>query len=126
MKKQSGNYACPPKPCPVKPSIKKRPLIERGEAGELAGVFKVLANDTRLRILHALARDGEMPVSALAEEVGMKPQGISNQLQRLVDRGILCNRRDGNSIRYCIMDPCIIDLLERGLCLMEDSKDRHK
>lgn len=112
--------------CRAKPGIKNRRLMGPGEARALAGLFKVLANDTRLRILHALARNGEMHVSALAEAVGMKPQGVSNQLRRLADRGILGNRRDGNSIRYRIVDACVVALLERGWCLMEDSEDRRK
>ena len=124
MKKQSSISGCSPRPCPVKPSIKRRPLIEPGEAADLAALFKVLANDTRLRILHTLARNSELPATDVAKVVGMKPQAVSNQLQRLVDRGILGNRRDGNSIRYRIVDRCVVVLLERGLCLTEDAKER--
>jgi DNA-binding transcriptional ArsR family regulator len=87
-------------------------------------VFKVLANDTRLRLLHALVRAGELSVGDLAAAVAMKPQAVSNQLQRLADRGILGSRRDGNSIIYRIVDPCVITLLDQGLCLTEDSLTR--
>ncbi len=38
----------------------------------------------------------------------MRPQAVSNQLQRLLDRGILGSRREGNSIIYRIVDPCVI------------------
>lgn len=82
-------------------------------------LFKVFANDTRLRLLHALVREGEICVSALAEAVELKPQTVSNQLQRLVDRGILGTRRDGSNIYYRVIDPCVPVLLERGLCLIE-------
>jgi len=84
-------------------------------------VFKVLANDTRLRLLHALVRADEMGVTDLAAAVGMKPQAVSNQLQRLSDLGILTHRRDGKSIIYRLVDPCVMTLLDRGLCLMEDA-----
>jgi DNA-binding transcriptional ArsR family regulator len=80
-----------------------------------------LANDTRLRLLHALERAGEMCVTDLADAVAMKPQAISNQLQRLLDQGILASRRNGNNIHYRIADPCVTSLLDRGLCLMEDA-----
>jgi hypothetical protein len=40
-------------------SLKARPLMSPIQAGGLAAVFKVLANDTRLRLLHALARADE-------------------------------------------------------------------
>jgi len=70
-------------------------------------------------LLHALVREGELCVTGLATAVDMKPQAVSNQLQRLVDRGILGSRRDGNNVYYRIVDPCVPILLDRGLCLVE-------
>jgi len=116
------------KPAPAcrrpKPALRERPLLSPEQAGELMRLFQVLANDTRLRLLHALARAGELCVTDLAEAVGMAPQAVSNQLQRLVDRGILGFRRDGNRIYYRVVDPCVPVLLDRGLCLAEDAKER--
>jgi DNA-binding transcriptional ArsR family regulator len=110
--------------CPPKPDIRQRPLLTPEQAAELMGIFKVLANDTRLRLLHALVRAGELPVGELAAAVATKPQAVSNQLQRLVDRGILGFRREGTSIIYRIVDPCVISLLDQGLCLTEDAGAR--
>ena len=73
--------------CPPQPPLSGRPLLSPIQAGGLAAVFKVLANDTRLRLLHALARGGEVAVSALASTVGMKAQAVSNQLARLLEIG---------------------------------------
>ncbi len=87
-------------------------------------MFKILANDTRLRLLHALARDGEVCVSDLAAAVGMNAQAVSNQLQRLSAQRIVGFRREGNQVFYCIVDPCVTALLDHGLCLAEDSKHR--
>jgi DNA-binding transcriptional ArsR family regulator len=112
--------------CPPKPSLARRPLIGPQQASELGGLFKVLANDTRLRLLHALVRAGELSVTQLADSVGMKPQAVSNQLQRLVDRGILANRRNGTNVHYRIVDPCVTALLDQGLCLAEDARERRK
>ena len=50
----------------------------------------------------------------------MKPQAISNQLQRLVDKGIVRSIREANFIRYRIVDNCVVSLLDRGWCLTED------
>lgn len=99
--------------------IQERPLISGEQASALMRLFKVFANDTRLRLLHALVREKELCVSDLAEAVDMKPQSVSNQLQRLVDRGILGTRRNGSNIYYRVVDPCVPVLLERGLCLIE-------
>jgi DNA-binding transcriptional ArsR family regulator len=94
------------------------------QARELVALFKTLANDTRLRMLHALVRAGEMCVSEMADLLAMKPQAISNQLTRLADRGIVGSRRNGNNIYYRIVDPCVIEILDHGLCLSEEVKAR--
>jgi len=92
------------------------------QAGQLMGLFKVLANDTRLRLLHQLTRVGEAGATALAEAMGMSPQAVSNQLQRLADWDILASRREGNNIYYRVVDACVSQLLDLGLCLMEESQ----
>jgi ArsR family transcriptional regulator, lead/cadmium/zinc/bismuth-responsive transcriptional repressor len=110
--------------CPAKAELRTRPLLLEETAAELQALFKVLANSTRLRLLHAIVRSGELCVGALADEVGMKPQAVSNQLQRLADRGMVATRREGNNIFYRIVDRCVVGLLDQGLCLMEDAKTR--
>ncbi len=110
--------------CSPKPSLAARNLITPEDAMDLMSLFKVLANDTRLRLLHALARSGELCVSELAMSVGMKPQAVSNQLQRLVDRGILKSTRNGYNIYYRIIDPCTLNLLDQGMCLIEEARHR--
>jgi DNA-binding transcriptional ArsR family regulator len=117
--KSSPTHCCSPKP-----SLKERLLLTPIQAGGLAAVFKVLANDTRLRLLHALVRADELCVTDLAAALAMKPQAISNQLQRLSDLSILASRRNGNSIFYRVVDPCVMTLLDQGLCLVEDANDR--
>ena len=89
---------------------------------DLKAVFKILSNETRLRMLHALVRAGELCVNDLAEALEMKPQAMSNQLQKMLDRKIVGSRRNGNNIYYRIVDPCVAALLETGLCLIEDAR----
>lgn len=108
--------------CPPKPSLAERPPLSQRDAAELMDLFRALASDTRLRLLHALVRCGELCVSDLCVAVGMKPQAVSNQLQRLRDRGIVNARREGLLVFYRIVDPCVPQLLDRGLCLLEDAK----
>jgi len=112
--------------CRPKPALGERELLTAQQAGDLVAVFKTLANDTRLRMLHALVRAGEMCVSEMSDLLAMKPQAISNQLTRLTDRGILGSRRNGNNIYYRIVDPCVTELLDHGLCLSEDAKARSR
>ena len=110
---------CPPGCCEEVESIRSRPLLDRQERRRLALLFKVLANDTRLRLLHLLIKSGERSVNDLADAMEMKPQAVSNQLQRLALQQIVESRRDGNSIFYRVVDPCCTLLLDYGLCLQE-------
>ena len=124
MRRAATKRVEPDLTCSPKPALRARKLITSDQAAGLGALFKVLANDTRLRLLHALVRAGELCVTELAEAVGMTPQAVSNQLQRLVDRGILGARRNGNNVHYRIVDPCVTNLLDYGLCLTEDARVR--
>lgn len=108
--------------CPVHVTLPEQEPITADKAAELEDLFKILANDTRLRLLHTLARVEEMCVCDLAQAVEMTPQAISNQLQRLSDRGIVATRRAGNMIYYRVVDECIIGLLQKAMCLLDDSE----
>ena len=113
--------------CPETPwitdtgTLKTRPLLSPVQAGGLQAFFKVMANDTRLRLLHALIRAEELCVSDLASTLGMKPQAVSNQLQRLTDLGVVASRRCGNNMHYRVVNRCVAPLLELALCLTEDN-----
>jgi DNA-binding transcriptional ArsR family regulator len=101
--------------------IRERPLLTADQATEVVALFQVLANDSRLRMLHVLTRAEETCVGDLAAAVEMAPQAVSNQLRRLIDRRIVAARRDGNRILYRIIDPCVPGLLELGVCLAEET-----
>jgi DNA-binding transcriptional ArsR family regulator len=104
-----------------RPALRDCPLLDAGEAGELVRLFKLLSNDTRLRVLHALARAGELCVSDLATQVGMTAQAVSNQLQRFADQRMVAVRREGSRLFYRLADPCLPGLLELGLCLLTET-----
>lgn len=113
-----------PKPrkrgCGPRPILKDRPLLSFVEAVKVMALFKVLANDTRIRLLHHLIRCEEATVTHMAKTLGMKPQAVSNQLMRLSDTGMLKSRRDGNNVYYRVVNGCVSPLLDLALCLMED------
>lgn len=112
--------ACNP-PDVGKPRLAERRLLDLAQADELVRLYKILASDTRLRLLHALVRADELCVTDLAAQLGMTPQAISNQLQRLVDNRIVVARRSGGRSFYRVADPCVTGLLDLGLCLLEET-----
>lgn len=96
--------------------------LDQNTAEQLESLFKVMANMGRLRMIHEILKAGEICVSDLCNCVNMSPQAVSNQLQRLVDRGILGSRRSGNNILYRITNPCVVQLLNYGLCILESER----
>jgi DNA-binding transcriptional ArsR family regulator len=102
--------------------VRRHDHLSDAEAAELVGLFKVLASETRLRLLVALAAAGEMRVTDLAESVGLSTQAMSNQLQRLVDRQIVAARRHGNNVYYRIVDACVSDTVHAARCLVDDAQ----
>src|SRR4051812_10256566 len=106
--------------CSARPPLEERPLLSFVEAVKVMALFKVMANDTRIRILHHIVRSGEATVTDIAKTLGMKPQAVSNQLVRLSDTGMLRSRRDGNNMYYRVVNGCVAPLLDLAVCLMED------
>jgi DNA-binding transcriptional ArsR family regulator len=115
-----SSTACAPGASP----LAKRSLFTGTEAGRLKAIFKILANEHRLRLLHALERSSELCVTELAEAVDMSSQAVSGQLQRLVDRAIVSARRDGNFVYYRIVDPCVTGLMDLAICLVEETQGK--
>jgi DNA-binding transcriptional ArsR family regulator len=72
-----------------------------------------------MRLLHVLLSEGELCAGDIARALGMKPQTISNQLQRLSDLRIVSAERRASEVHYRIADPCLPILLDKALCLVE-------
>ena len=108
--------------CSTRPDLAVRPLLSFVEAVKVMALFKVLANDTRIRLLHHLVRSGEATVTDMAKTLGMKPQAVSNQLVRLSDTGMLSSRREGNNVHYRVQSECVAPLLDLAVCLMENER----
>lgn len=102
----------------TRPELKDRPLLSFLDTVKVMALFKVLANDTRIRLLHHLIRSEEASVSDIASTLGMKPQAVSNQLQRLADTQVVSSRREGNNIYYRVANECVAPLIDLALCLM--------
>src|SRR5215472_16708343 len=108
--------------CSNRPPLAERPLLGFVDAVKIMALFKVLANDTRIRILHHIVRSGEASVTDIAKTLGLKPQAVSNQLVRLSDTRMLASRREGNNVFYRVENGCVAPLLDLALCLMEDER----
>lgn len=95
-----------------------------GDVNEMAELFALLANENRLRILHAIHRAGEEGPTEIAEQLGLSLQSVSNQLRRLSDQHVVVSERDGRRVRYRIIDPCVPGLLDLAVCLLAERGTR--
>jgi ArsR family transcriptional regulator len=81
---------------------------------ELAQLYKVFADETRLRILSALLC-GEQSVSGLASRLDMTISAVSHSLRVLKSARLVRNRRDGKTVYYALCDEHVRRILEMGL-----------
>jgi ArsR family transcriptional regulator len=71
---------------------------------ELAQVFKLLSDETRLRILFylALSPHGELHVTDLCHRLGQSQPAVSHHLALLRVSGLIESRREGKHNFYCV------------------------
>ncbi len=81
---------------------------------ELAQLYKVFADETRLKILSALT-EGELGVGALAERLDMTLSAVSHSLRVLKSARLVRCRREGKAVYYALCDDHVRMILEMGL-----------
>ena len=92
-----------------------------GEMQELADFYTVFADPTRIKLLYALL-ESEMCV---CEAVGISQSATSHQLRFLKEKGVVGNRRAGQSIYYRLIDDHIVLILAMGLEHVLEPGDEH-
>ena len=81
---------------------------------ELAELFSMFADTTRIRILYALF-EAEMCVCDLANLLGMTQSAISHQLALLKRAKLVKPRRDGRTMFYSLADSHVRAILDQGM-----------
>ncbi|MFL0246833.1 ArsR/SmtB family transcription factor [Candidatus Clostridium stratigraminis] len=81
---------------------------------DLADLFKVLGDSTRVKILCALFQ-AEMCVCDIAALLGMTQSAISHQLRVLKQGRIVKNRKDGKVVYYSLDDDHIKSIFDQGM-----------
>ncbi|MBQ1689513.1 MAG: helix-turn-helix transcriptional regulator [Lachnospiraceae bacterium] len=81
---------------------------------DLADLYKVFSDTTRIRILYALSQS-ELCVLDIASVLGMSQSAISHQLRVLKQAKLVKYRREGKTIVYALADAHIHTILNQGL-----------
>lgn len=94
-------------------------LVEGGLPDEemlydLADLFRVFADTTRIKMLYALM-DTDLCVAEIAEVVGVSQSAVSHQLRILKQAHLVKFRRDGKQVIYSLSDDHVYTVLSQGL-----------
>ena len=88
-------------------------MPEETELYDLAELFKVFGDSTRIRILFVLF-ESEVCVCDLAQVLNMTQSAISHQLKILKQSRLVKSRREGKSIFYSLADEHVETIIGKG------------
>lgn len=86
---------------------------------DLAELFKVFGDFTRIRILYVLF-ESELCVCDLASALGMNQSAISHQLKVLKQAKLVKARREGKSMIYSLSDDHVRTMIAQGMEHIEE------
>jgi len=89
-------------------------MPEGGQFYTLSNLYKMFADNTRLKILWALSRE-RMCVCDLAVLLGTTKSAVSHQLKSLRLANLVKNERQGKNVYYSLVDCHVREMLENGL-----------
>lgn len=92
----------------------KEKMPEEEVLADLADLFRVFGDSTRVKIIFALFSN-EMCVCDIAELLGMTQSAISHQLRVLKNARLVKFRKEGKTVFYSLDDEHISRILEYGL-----------
>ena len=90
----------------------KDALLPEDELDQLTGLFRLLGDMTRARLLYALLEAGELCVCDLAATTGTPETNVSQALRLLRTAGVVKARRDGRMMHYSLDDAHVRMLLD--------------
>ena len=88
-------------------------MPDEDELYDLAELFKVFGDSTRIRILYVLF-ESQMCVCDLAETLNMNQSAISHQLKILKQAKLVTGRREGKSVIYSLADEHVRTIIDQG------------
>ena len=92
-----------------------RPLVHSPELSRAAQLFKVLADDTRMRIAYALSVEDELCVCDAANIAGTTMAAASHHLRLLHQLGLAKFRKEGKLVFYSLKEEQVKRLIQLAL-----------
>ena len=82
--------------------------------------FKVLSDESRLKIIYALSREDELCVYDLSGIIGSTLQKTSYHLRLLAELGFCDYRKDGKVVYYSLKDERLSETLKHLVCQLNN------
>ena len=92
---------------------------DEDELYDLAELFKVFGDSTRIKILSVLMGE-ELCVCDIAEALKMNQSAVSHQLRVLKNAKLIKNRKEGKMVYYALADDHVSTILAMGLEHIEE------
>ncbi|MBO5034666.1 MAG: helix-turn-helix transcriptional regulator [Oscillospiraceae bacterium] len=92
----------------------KKSLPDEETLYDLADLFRIFADSTRIKILYLLF-ESEMCVCDIAQLLGMTQSAISHQLRSLKQSKLVKNRREGKTVFYSLADDHVRTIINQGM-----------
>lgn len=97
----------------------QKSMPDEDELYDLAELYKVFADSTRIKILYVLF-ESEMCVCDIAQLLEMSQSAISHQLRVLKQSKLVKFRRDGKTIFYSLADEHVRTIMDQGIEHIEE------
>lgn len=94
-------------------------LPEEETLYDLAELFKIFGDSTRIKILYALF-EAELCVNDIAEQLNLSQTAVSHQLRILRQNKLVSGRKDGKNVRYSLADDHVRTIIDMGLEHIEE------
>ena len=88
--------------------------LDKSDLGDLAELFKVFGDSTRISIMFALLKH-ELSVGDIADALDMNASAISHQLRVLKQAKLIKSRRSGKNIIYSLADEHVVTIIKQGV-----------
>ncbi len=95
-------------------ALRKKSMPDEDRLYDLAELYKVFGDSTRVRILYALV-SGELCVCDIAALLSMTLSAISHQLRLLRASKLVTSRREGRTVYYALADAHVERILSQGM-----------
>ena len=89
-------------------------MLNQATFRKLAGIFSLLGDPTRTKLLYALSQK-ELCVCDLSAVLGLSQSAVSHQLRLLRTANLVRNRKQGRIVYYTLADDHVTTLIGIGL-----------